>query len=167
MILVGEVVAFGRIVNVGENMNAYQERAKLTISDSFSPSSARPSGWKQVQEQRVMLKELEDRLNGEDESAISARRSARMADVSLVIIRLIHRNPQYTSVLVTGGRRDGPRGEHRRVRHCTGPPLACQEVRGHRGPSGPRSRSRQGAHCYGELQVMNYLQPLFTFMLFA
>ena len=135
MILVGEVIAFGRIVNVGENMNAYQERAKLTISDSFSPSSARPSGWKQVQEQRVMLKELEDRLNGEDESAISARRASRMADVSLIIIYVIQRSSDCTSVRVTGGRRDGPRGEHRRLRHCAGPPLACQEVRGHRGPS--------------------------------
>ena len=149
----GEVIAFGRIVNVGENMNAYQERAKLTISDSFSPSSARPSGWRQVQEQRVMLKELEDRLNGEDEAAISARRASRMADVRLVIILVMQHNPHSTFVLVTGGRRDGPRSEHRGLRHCTGPPFARQEVRGHRGSSGPRGRSRQGTHCYGNLQV--------------
>jgi hypothetical protein len=78
MELVGEVLVFGRLLNVGENKNIHSEKVTgLTINDRGSAS------WKKALDRRVMYKDLEDRLNGEDEASIAAKRAQRTAEVYL------------------------------------------------------------------------------------
>ena len=74
MILTGEVLVFGRLLNVGEN------KSIVAPADLDLSSSARPNGWNDVREKRVQYKELEDRLNGDDEASIKARHAARLED---------------------------------------------------------------------------------------
>ena len=82
LILAAEVVAYDRLLNVGEFKNPYTEKAKILINANTYGPNKKPNGWDKVADKRVQFKELEDRLNGEDESNISAKRPQRLIDVN-------------------------------------------------------------------------------------
>ena len=81
MMMVGEVMCFGRLLNVAEvGKNPSIHPAALKIPNPFDPKKPRPAGWNAAKGVRVMLKELEDRLNGEEESVIKARNAQKVKD---------------------------------------------------------------------------------------
>ena len=81
MTMVGEVMCFGRLLNVAEaGKNPSTHPANVKIPSDFDPKKPRPAGWNAAKAGRVMLKELEDRLNGEDETTIKNRNAQKVKD---------------------------------------------------------------------------------------
>lgn len=81
MTMVGEVMCFGRLLNVAEvGKNPSTHPADINIPSPFDPKKPRPTGWNGAKGVRIMLKELEDRLNGEDEATIKKRNAQKLKE---------------------------------------------------------------------------------------
>lgn len=78
--MVGEVVVFGRLLNVGENgRDVTPLYPPLVIGDSELDAAFEdvlPSGWERVRNQRVVMRELEYRLLGRPEKEVEDERTA-------------------------------------------------------------------------------------------
>lgn len=77
--MVGEVILFGRLLNVGENGRDVTPLYPPLVVDSLLDGKVGeyPMCWERVRNQRVVLRELEDRLRGRPEVDVVNERVAR------------------------------------------------------------------------------------------
>lgn len=72
--MVGEVLCYGRLLNIGEtgkDIYSHPSSKALENIPNFDVSKPRPIGWDAARLTRVKLKNLEEKLNGVDESVIA------------------------------------------------------------------------------------------------
>jgi len=116
MTLVSEVLAYGRLLNVGESKPTSLTPSTLMITEfTFNTKDLRPNGWNEVKEKRIQLKELEDRLNGEDEAAIKEKRTQRLIDEEEAMVDEASENG---IVLLLGTRQYKRKAVHVHVEHA-------------------------------------------------